>query len=135
MKQPLDLARRFLELAKRDLKTAQLLAASEDSDSQAIGFHSQQSAEKSLKAVLSLHEVEFRKTHDLVELVDLLRDANKPIPQRIDSLADLNPFAVTMRYDLFEIESPDRQQMIATAEAVYIWAEQELSRKPDSSEL
>jgi HEPN domain-containing protein len=74
MKQPVDLARRFLVLADRDIKTVRQLAGIPESDDEAIGFHAQQAIEKCLKAVLALHEVPFRKTHDLAELVDLLRD-------------------------------------------------------------
>ena len=81
MKQPLDLARRFLDVADRDLRTLRLLAAAPDSDDEAVGFHAQQSIEKCLKAVLSVNEIAFRQTHDLVELTDLLRDHNKPCRQ------------------------------------------------------
>src|SRR5260370_27434149 len=52
MKHPVDLARRFLALADRDIKTLHLLTAVSDSDDQAIGFHAQQAIEKCLKAVL-----------------------------------------------------------------------------------
>ena len=74
MKHPVDLARRFLALADRDIKTFNLLSGEKDSDDQAVGFHAQQSIEKCLKAVLSASQLTFRKTHDLVELLDLLRD-------------------------------------------------------------
>jgi hypothetical protein len=51
MKQAIDLARRFLALANRDVKTLRLLISAADSDDQAIGFHAQQAIEKYLKAV------------------------------------------------------------------------------------
>jgi HEPN domain-containing protein len=73
MKQPIDLARRFLAVADRDLKTLQLLIAAPDSDDQAIGFHAQQAIEKYLKAVLAVNQIAFRKTHDLVEHRNLRR--------------------------------------------------------------
>lgn len=128
MKRPVDLARRFLALADRDIKTVHLLAATPDSDNQVIGFHAQQAAEKCMKAVLSLKEIEFRKTHDLVELIDLLRDHGQSLPTESESLGTLNPFAVTLRYDLFEIEveSLDRESILRTVEAVRSWAELEV---------
>ena len=63
MKHPVDLARRFLAVADRDIKTLHLLIAASDSDDQAIGFYAQQAIEKCLKAVLSAHQIVFRKTH------------------------------------------------------------------------
>ena len=57
MKRPVDLGRRFLTLADRDIKTFHLLAAIPDSDDQAVGFHAQQSIEKCIKAVLSVSEI------------------------------------------------------------------------------
>jgi hypothetical protein len=74
-----------------------LLAAIPDSDDQAVGFHAQQSIEKCIKAVLSVSEIAFRKTHDLVELIDILRDSGKSLPPDAEALSRLNPFAVTMR--------------------------------------
>lgn len=68
MKQPIDLARRFLALADQDIKTFLLLIENDEIADSQIGFHAQQAVEKCLKAVLVLHEVEFRKTHDLDEL-------------------------------------------------------------------
>ena len=126
MKRPVDLGRRFLTLADRDIKTFHLLAAIPDSDDQAVGFHAQQSIEKCIKAVLSVSEIAFRKTHDLVELIDLLRDRGKNLPPDAEALGTLNPFAVTMRYDLFEVEALHRDWMIKTVETVRAWAAQEI---------
>ena len=126
MKLPIDLAKRFISLADRDIRTFQLLVSAPDSDDQAIGFHAQQSIEKCLKAVLSAHQITFRKTHDLVELLDLLRDGGRALPPGADSLDTLNPFAVTLRYDLFEAEAVDRNWIAKTVAVVRIWAEMEI---------
>lgn len=53
MKQPADLARRFLALAERDLKAFRKLAGDPDIDDEIVGFHAQQAVEKCLKAVLA----------------------------------------------------------------------------------
>ena len=122
MKQPHDLAQRYLLMADRDIKTMILLANITDSDDEAIGFHAQQAVEKCLKAVLSLHQIPFRKTHDLGELIDLMSDAGKPIPPEASELDFLNPFAVTFRYDLIDLETFDRNQAKALIEKVRNWA-------------
>lgn len=125
MKQPIDLARRFLALADRDINTVRLLAGISESDDEAIGFHAQQAVEKCLKAVLALHAVPFRKTHDLIELVDLLRDNELSLPPNAEALDALNPFAVTFRYD-FIVEAMDRQQMQEIVETVRHWAGEQI---------
>ena len=122
MKHPHDLAQRYLLMADRDIKTMILLANITESDDEAIGFHAQQAVEKCLKAVLSLHQIPFRKTHDLGELIDLMSDAGKPIPPEASELDFLNPFAVTFRYDLIDLETFDRNQAKALIEKVRNWA-------------
>ena len=122
MKQPHDLAQRYLLMADRDIKTMILLANITESDDEAIGFHAQQAVEKCLKAVLSLHQIPFRKTHDLGELIDLMSDAGKPIPPEASELDFLNPFAVTFRYDLIDLETFDRNQAKALIKKVRNWS-------------
>jgi len=134
MKQPIDLARRFLLLADRDIRTLQLLLVVPDSDDQALGFHAQQAIEKYLKAVLSANGVGFRKTHDLVELLDLLRDNGQTTPPNADSLDTLNPFAVTLRYDFFEVEAVDRDWISTAVEMVRVWAKSEIEAAPKSGD-
>ena len=137
MKRPVDLSRRFLAVADRDIKTLHLLIAASESDDQVIGFHAQQAIEKCLKAALSANQLAFRKTHDLVELLDLLRDKGRALPPNAESLDTLNPFAVTLRYDLFEVESVDRDWIAKAVAAVRAWAETEVeaSVRPEIPEM
>ena len=135
MKRPLDLARRFLAVADRDIRTFRLLAAAADSDDEAVGFHAQQSIEKCLKAVLCVNDIAFRKTHDLAELIDLLRDNEKPLPSDVESLDSLNPYAVTLRYDLLDAEPSalERNEMLQIVADVRSWAEREVSEFDDEN--
>jgi len=121
MKKPRDLARRFLLLAERDCRTLAVLVGSPDVDDEPIGFHAQQAVEKCLKAMLVLHRVSFRKTHDLDELLDLLAEHDLPKPPHADELDELNPYGVLLRYDLDEESGLDRQQVQAMVDAVYKW--------------
>ena len=126
MKRPRDLARRFLALADRDIKVFQRLADSADIDDAAVGFHAQQAVEKCLKAVLALHEVPVRRTHNLDELVDLLRDGRHAVPPNVEVLDLLNPYAVILRYDFVEFTDLDRQQAREIVEGVRRWAEDQV---------
>lgn len=128
MKRPLDLARRFLVLADRDIQAFRLLAGDSHIHDEAVGFHAQQAVEKCLKAVLAVHTIPFRKTHDLDELIDLLHDHHKAVPPNADGLDVLNPFAVILRYDLIELPSFDRDEARAIVESVRRWAEEQVER-------
>lgn len=121
MKQPLDLARRFLALAERDVKVFRSLADDPDIDDEPVGFHAQQSVEKCLKALLAKHQIVFRKTHDLDELLSLLRSNLLPEPPFVDSLSDLSPYAVILRYDFVEFDRLDRVQAKKIVEGILSW--------------
>ena len=56
--------------AHRDLLAAELLLAQADPFLDMAVYHCQQAAEKALKGFLFWHDVPFRKTHNLVELLD-----------------------------------------------------------------
>lgn len=64
-----------------------------------IGFHAQQAVEKAIKSVLTRHEVEFPRTHNLSMLIELLRQHGIAVPTDAEDLARLTPFGVALRYD------------------------------------
>lgn len=76
----------------------EVLASARVSDS-TIGFHCQQAAEKLLKALLSELAVNVRRTHDLIELLDLLEDAGATLPPALREVENFNPYAVIFRYE------------------------------------
>lgn len=80
--------------------------------------------EKSLKAILSSAEITFRRTHDIVELMDLIADSSLPEPPNADRLDELNPYAVEMRYRLVQPETLDRERTHQTLDAVLKWAQE-----------
>lgn len=126
MKPNIDLARLHLALADRDIKAFQILASAAGVADASAGFHAQQAAEKCLKAVLIYHGIEFRKTHDLAELLDLLTDNRRPLPPYSESLDELNPYAVEFRYGLVEPQKLDRAKAEKMLAAVRAWAEAQI---------
>ena len=62
---PRSEAAQWLEEAAKDRNAARALLEVEPSRSV---FHSQQAAEKALKAFLTFHQIPFRRTHDLTDL-------------------------------------------------------------------
>ena len=73
-------ANRFVRLAKRDQAAFAALLNATTVDPAVACFHAQQAAEKALKAVMCLHGLEFRRTHDLEALAGLLRDIDVAPP-------------------------------------------------------
>jgi HEPN domain-containing protein len=93
-----DLVKGWLLKAESDLTAAKLCLAQEQALDTAC-FHAQQATEKSLKAYLTAHNVDFPFTHNLEKLVELC-SANDAAFLSIKGLAQsLTPYAVELRYD------------------------------------
>jgi HEPN domain-containing protein len=67
----MDVARQLLDLAADDEFMAKSLLPIEGVTDAGLGFHVQQAVEKSLKATLARHEIEFPYSHDLDGLIGL----------------------------------------------------------------
>ena len=79
--------------AAQDEFTIHKLIPDPASPDEVIGFHAQQAVEKLLKAVLSSASVRYRRTHDLVELIDLLRDHGVDFPEELEEVGPSRFFA------------------------------------------
>jgi HEPN domain-containing protein len=88
----------WLEYANDDLKTAQIIfLLSSNIPYRIIAYHSQQSAEKFIKAFLVFHSIDFPYTHNisaLIELCEPIVDLNK----KLKSAKGLSKYAVAMKY-------------------------------------
>jgi HEPN domain-containing protein len=93
-----DFVQQWLKKAESDIRAAKILLDTEVDDYFSCAFHSQQAAEKFLKAYLVRHQVEFRKTHDLDELLNLTDSIDSSLRQKIGSFAWLTPYGVEFRY-------------------------------------
>lgn len=93
-----DFALEFLRLAERDEYVVDKLIDDPLADDAIIGFHCQQAAEKLLKALLVEKAVRYKKVHDLVYLMNLVRGTGEQLPDLFNELKVLVPFAVEFRY-------------------------------------
>ncbi len=84
----------WLEFAKTDLKAAKLLV-SDPTLTAPASFHSQQCAEKCLKAVVESMDLNPPKTHDLIRIYGMIEDL---ITVNEDMLAKLNEIYIDVRY-------------------------------------
>ncbi len=127
------LAQLLLRKAAQDEYVVLKLIEHPESPDEIIGFHAQQSIEKLFKAVLAARGIRFRKTHDLLELIDLLVDNGVAFPDELEQARFLTPFATDFRYEEFfqgSIDSFDRHSALRCIENVRCWAESNLRDKP-----
>jgi len=92
------LLRRWLLKADADLAVAEHLLSDDTGFHEAVCFHCQQAAEKHLKALLVWREVDFPRTHDLQELLDLAETANRHVAADLRDAIALTPYGVELRY-------------------------------------
>jgi len=124
--QSAELAKLLLRKAKQDRYAMNRLLEDPDAPNEVIGFHAQQAVEKMTKAVLPLHAIEYRRTHQLEELVAILDDSGISYPPELSEAIALTPFAVEFRYDLLPVHDDacpfDRQWAKRCVERIGEWA-------------
>ncbi len=123
--------RDWFEQAKHDLETARLLYKNKVYDSAA--FYSFQSAEKALKALSYFFGYIPMKTHNLLELANMIKETDISI---IDELKTLTPHYTVSRYPdaangiPFEIYTDAiSKDCISCAEKVLKWVEKIILKK------
>ena len=110
----------WVQKADSDFKTAEHLFQSGPAFAEGAAFHSQQAAEKYLKAFLVWHQIEFPKTHDIEALLKLAGEADKKIPEILREAIILTPYGVDYRYpgDYPEVSRTDAERAFQSAERV-----------------
>lgn len=108
----------LLAKASQDEYVLDKLLPDPDAPLEIFGFHAQQAAEKLLKAVLALRGIAYPRTHRLAELIDLARARGLDLPDHLEEVRHLTPFAVEFRYDPLPEESEDPLDKPATRELI-----------------
>jgi HEPN domain-containing protein len=88
-------------------------------DIEVILFHLQQAAEKCLKAVLSFHQINYQRVHDLEVLVNLITENNIPLQINSIRLIDLSDFAVEGRYSVIHDDLVDAEKYFEEINQLY----------------
>jgi HEPN domain-containing protein len=91
-------AAEWLLHAESDLQYAMLGRGAPGILQSQVAFHTQQAAEKALKAVLVHASVDFPRTHDLQALLMLIGDGGIAVPPELEGVNALTRFAVETRY-------------------------------------
>ena len=125
MNSPLDYARGLLARARDDFFVVSRLAGEADAPGWVLGFHAEQAVEKALKAVLSSAGIEYPRTHNLVMLVELLRQAQQSLPPNANDFGQLVPYGVVLRYEELPDDEPppcDPDWFVEVVEKTLAWA-------------
>jgi HEPN domain-containing protein len=118
-----DYARELLVRANDDLAAAQALLDVPAVSDAIVGFHAQQAVEKALKAILVIRAAPtIPRTHNLALLTQLCEDTHLEIPESLNDVDLLSPYAVALRYDSQPPASVTRSQAITFADAAIQWA-------------
>jgi HEPN domain-containing protein len=111
-----------LRLADRDIVAFETLRDSPRASSASACFHAQQAIEKCFKSVLYQNRIEFRRTHDLTVLTNLLNKNGIKLPLPDDRLQEINPCAVDFRYGEETMSLPSREVMTELVTIHRKWA-------------
>jgi len=124
MSRDADSAAAWLQYARSDLALARE-PRSGDVLREALAFHAQQAAERSVKAVLVHFGIPFPKTHSIERLVDLL-PPTVPRPPDLLAAAQLTAYATVFRYpgQKEAVTAAQLGEAVRLAEWAYAWAEQ-----------
>jgi len=113
-------AARWIAKADEDLAAAERLLSLDDALAAVACFHSQQAVEKLLKALLIFAGVPVPRTHDILQLFQMLpRDLALSVP--LEDLAPLNRYAVEARYPITEepLTGEEARAAVAVARRVH----------------
>lgn len=96
----------WLLKAQADLRVSRALLDFESEHIEAVVFHCQQAAEKTIKAYLTHNKIRFGKTHDIAKLLEAVATTNKDLAIKFKSAETLTKYAVAYRYPE-EVEMPE----------------------------
>jgi HEPN domain-containing protein len=115
-----ELVQEWLARAEEDFAVARHLVSQDTPYPSAVGFHAQQAAEKYLKAYLTWQQIEFPKTHDLEELLDLIATVNDALGDSLRETIVLTDYSVDTRYPRgpVRITSEDARAAVELAQKV-----------------
>ncbi len=114
----------WISHAESDLRLARLGVKDESVYLGQVCFHTQQAAEKAIKAVLLSRGIDFPLIHDIEVLLELAEHGGLDLPDNVRQASMLSPYAVETRYPgaWVEILDNDVDEALQIAEDTIIWA-------------
>ena len=125
-----EITKEWVDKAENDLEAAELtLHGREIPITDAVCFHSQQCAEKYLKAFLQENRIRFERRHELIPLLDLCLTLDGEFEALRESLASLEQYAVLIRYPGLTVPAKMAEQAFSTTEGVRKFIRKKLGLK------
>jgi HEPN domain-containing protein len=124
-----DIVKNWILKANNNYKTGKDEMATEEPATDTICFHMQQCVEKYLKGYLVFNKIDFRKTHDIAELIELCKKVRGDFDELYNLDADsLTIYAAEIRYpDDFYMPTPkETRESIDIAEKVVVFVKEKL---------
>ncbi len=122
----------WLSHAKQDLLSAEILYNSNQPVIGSVLFHTQQCAEKALKAFLVFKKLNPQKTHDLIALTETCILINQEFKVLLIAVAELNPYQASTRYPDTHYPLLDlsiAKEAIACAKLIYDFIEFQINQQ------
>jgi HEPN domain-containing protein len=88
----------WIEKADHDLGSAKIIFQHLPDYFDTIAFHCQQAVEKYIKACLVNLNIDFKRSHDLLYLLELLSGQTDVTTETFDKAIQLNEYSVEIRY-------------------------------------
>ncbi len=129
-----EMAREFLKKAENDLVTARYVLDMENGPTDTPAFHTQQAAEKALKAWLTFQEREAPRTHALDELLKMVANELPGLQRYEADLEEMSKYGVETRYP-GRLPEPPREEvrrMLEVAEAAVNAVRERLAPEGDA---
>ena len=113
-------------LAKQGRKSKKILY-------ETLCFHCQQASEKAIKAVFVFYKINFPKTHDIEQLLWLVKETGIDVPKIILTAKYLTVYATITRYpDSFnEVDKAKYKKAVLIADKVLQWAKVIIEKKSE----
>lgn len=114
----------WLDHAASDLRLAELASREPGIRREQVCFHTQQAAEKSIKAVLLKRRVGFPLTHNIGILLALVERNGIQVPEEVRRAIALTPYAIETRYPgpWPEVTESEMEEALRLAQQVLAWA-------------
>jgi HEPN domain-containing protein len=114
-----EVTKEWVDKAENDFDAADLtLHGREAPIIDAVCFHSQQCAEKYLKAFLQENRIRFERRHELAPLLDLCLTKDSEFEALRGSLASLEQYAVLIRYPGSRVPAEMAEQAFSKTKGV-----------------
>lgn len=124
--------KKWITKAENDLKTAKDELATKEPATDTVCFHAQQCVEKYLKAFLVFQQKDFRKTHNIAEILSLCIETDSEF-QKLQEIKvqELTIYATELRYPEFFYNPTieEAKKAIAIAQKVKTFVLRKLRKK------